>query len=741
MTWKEILLQLEVSCTLYYTNAHACRKAIKMAATADTTRLLDAEFVEGAAEDWECPICTQTLLDPFLLSCCGNHLCEACFKKVQDKSCPLCKEPTFTALLDKGRQRQVLQAKVCCPNSESGCEWQGELRHLMQHLEGKPSGKSPHLVPPTCLYEPVPCPNEGCGEKVPRLNVERHRNEDCLYRELTCRYCNAVTTTYKDLSETHWPVCPDFPVACPNNCGADDMRRAQVASHCERDCKMQVVPCPFWEVGCSIRRQRKDLTAHVKVSEQHHGQLLVKRTVEVKAKQEVLVAKLTEEIERVTADTQKQLQDRDDVIQRLDGEAKQHAAEFKEFVKNTNTRFAALEANFEEQLKERDDQIETLSLSLEKHAEEKGKSEEALAEMRERVAAYENKHTTTLKELAVKDSAREAEGKDEVSRMVEEVERELREEVMRLDEELAQVVTTTASLQAELGVEQENSHLCQVESDLETLRGEVTRHMEEMRDEVEKQVTSVKKELAPQREGGGADLAAMKADILAEFEKKNDDKLDEKLAELKKTQQAEHTDEVSARKAVIEGVLGEAKEEAKKLKDRFDKVGTEIKSIKSEVEYIEMAATPTPPFSFTVSRFSKRREKKESFVSDAFYSHLRGYRLVVRVDSAGTDTHVSVWCCITRGQHDAGLQWPLRADIFIRLLDQKNKKEFYERQISYDHQALPKHAGCVVTGDKNYLWGLREFITVKEVQSGHFLVGDALDFVVDRVEFREHAKK
>lgn len=730
-TWKEILVQLSqtVRKSLRMRTV-PCGIKNKMAADKDA-RLLDVEFVEGAAEEWECPICKQTLLDPLLLSCCGNHFCETCVKRLKEKPCPLCNQPKFDALLDKGRQRQVLQAKVHCPNTNNGCKWQGELRNLIQHLVGRPDGDSPHAAPPSCLYEPLPCPNEGCTQSILRLNLETHINEQCLYRRLKCEYCNDVEMTYKMLSDTHWPECPDFPVACPNNCGVEEMRRSQVQSHCDRDCKMQTVRCPFWEVGCNIRRHRKNLPAHVKTSEQHHSQLLVNKTVEIQSKQEELVTKLAAEIQKVTVAMQ--VQQRDDVIRKLDEEATQRAGEFQKFVKDTDVRFSELKTEFDAKLTEKDHQIEAISLSFQALTEENGKMKGAIIEMKER-------------------------GEEKISKMKEQVMAKQTEEFTKLDEELAQVITTTATIQTELGMEQK--HTRTLESGMEEMRGEITKHVEEMKADIMKQVKETKQELIPQRENAAVELAALKVEILDGVEKQREKQLDKKLLALRESQQEEHD---TARKAVMLQVVETRKETRENLTNKIDEVeeerkeemiklegelerlrqdlGTEVKRIMNEVNYIEMAATPIPQFSFTVSRFSKRREKKESFVSEPFYTHRRGYRMVVRVDSAGTDTHVSVWCCITRGQHDAHLKWPLRADIFIRLLNQKNQTEFYERQISYDHQAFTKHAGRVMTGDKNYLWGLREFITLKEVQNGHYLIGDALDFVVDRVEFKDELQE
>lgn len=716
-------------------------------------RLLDAQFVEGQAEDWECPICKQTLLDPFLLSCCGNHYCEACVNRLKSRPCALCNEANFTALLDKGRQRQVLQARVHCPNNATGCEWQGELRCLMPHLVGRSGGISPgpRAVPP-CLYEAVPCSNEGCREYVPRINLEQHQNRECLYRIVTCQYCNVVETTYKELTETHFPECPDHPVPCPNGCNIGQLRRSQVRQHCDRDCKLQVMKCQFWEVGCNIKRPRKDMPAHMKASDQYHGQLLVKKMVELQSKHDALVARLTEETQKMSTGMEEELRSRDDVIQRLTADSTLRAGEFKTFVSDTESKFAALKSEFKAELAKRDEKLEALEAKL-KDSEEKMEHRD---EVEERHVAMVNDLRDRDKEI-VEAVTNDFDSKldDKLSKLEEQLETRRRAEVTKLDDELAQVVTTMATIQTHLGLEAEENCLQRLEAGVKTTRDELTKLVQDTRANLEEKFAKFTSHTVCVD-----NLAALKEEILAQFEQFGE-RLEERITTARQTQMEEYRAEKQEQTAAMEKLRAEVtidREETEQVKHQIDTIGNlqnkqtktsaelteemekidrEVTKVADDVAYIEKAMTPTPPFPFTVSRFSKRREKKESFVSEPFYTSRRGYRMVVRVDSAGTDTHVSVWCCITRGQHDDINPWPLRADISIRLINQKDKNNHYERQISYDHQALTKHAGRVTTGDKNYLWGLREFIPIRDVQNGPYLVGDALDFVVYKIELKE----
>ena len=667
-----------------------------MAEEGSRERLLDdVEFVEGPAEDWECPICKQTLLDPHLLGCCGNHFCESCVKRLEARPCPLC-GGAITALLDKRRQREVWQGKVRCPNG--GCDWQGELRHLTAHLEGDQSRGRP----PLCQLEIVVCGNDGCTLRLPRRDMEPHQRDECPHRRVLCQYCRSVETTHQDMVGVHWSQCPDFPVSCPNNCGVAAMARSRVQSHCDRECRLQLVRCPYAEVGCRLSRPRKDLQAHVRASELHHGELLVRKTVEL---QESVVAKVAEEMKKMTVVMQEQLAQRDEVIRRLDKEALERKAEFERFVEDGKERIAARALEFKAQLEEKDAKILLLEEKLQENSKlvEAGVEErlgvlERMAELEEREREREQKMEAQLVE--VKEIRR---SKSDVGKVEEDLTK-VAKQVDALEETVAAAAVSTATSR---------------EKEVESLKRELMEGVEQVaRGELEEGLTAAREVQQAEQEEERRERKAA------------EEKMAEGLAE-----DRTEIGELKVKVAGVEREMGErVREEVERVREEFRE---RIDRVITEMEYIENVVTPTSPFSFTISRFTRRREKKEPFVSDPFYTSRRGYRMVVRVDTAGTDTHISVWCCITRGQHDHILPWPLRADIFVRLVNPRDKDKFYERQICYDHQTQLKHAGRVVTGDKNYLWGLREFVTLKEVYSGQFLAGDALDFVVHRVELKE----
>ncbi len=177
------------------------------------------------------------------------------------------------------------------------------------------------------------------------------------------------------------------------------------------------------------------------------------------------------------------------------------------------------------------------------------------------------------------------------------------------------------------------------------------------------------------------------------------------------------------------------------LRDTVKATETSVSRVQQDVLYVEKCMTPQPSFPFTVSRFKERKFNKEVFVSPAFYTHPRGYKMCVRVDLYGMNNHVAVHCCVMRGEHDETLAWPFRGDIHICIENQLGNHARYEKVIIFDENTGANKSGRVTIGDKNYLHGLNQFISHQELgldkdKNCQYLKGDALDFVVVKVDVK-----
>ena len=228
-------------------------------------RKREYDFVEQPPKDFFCPVSFAVLLEPYLTQCCGNHLSQEAYQRLQGQPCPVCREENLTSVKDKFHMRRVLSLKVRCPHKAEGCEWQGELRSLEQHLNTNSSAGE-------CRYVDVDCPY-ACGERVQRRSLEEHKSQRCPLRPFTCQYCNHKATHQK-VTKEHWPVCEKYPLPCPNECGEEEIERQHLKGHLEQTCPLEVIQCDFSYAGCEAQLQRRLMSAHMKEGTEAHLSLL-----------------------------------------------------------------------------------------------------------------------------------------------------------------------------------------------------------------------------------------------------------------------------------------------------------------------------------------------------------------------------------------------------------------------------------------------------------------------------------
>ena len=248
----------------------------------------DIQFQKELPENFEleCPVCFEILIDePHLAACCGRHFCRNCSiklkplwtgksssKRNKSHSCPMCKaiSPNFNLVRDKSHDRMLGAQVVYCTNKATinnddddtnsvGCNWEGELKDLVQHL-----GKD-------CPYVDVTCPHFGCGVRVWRSGLTKHTTEDCTQRPYDCEHCG-LKGTFNSIHNKHHSVCHLYPILCPLNCDTPSFPRSQVSSHLENDCPLTPVNCIYKPLGCSEKPKRNELEGHL--STPHHSILV-----------------------------------------------------------------------------------------------------------------------------------------------------------------------------------------------------------------------------------------------------------------------------------------------------------------------------------------------------------------------------------------------------------------------------------------------------------------------------------
>ena len=95
--------------------------------------------------------------------------------------------------------REIKSLHIYCTNKEKGCEWQGELNDINNHL-GNSDG---------CQFEEVKCSNE-CRKMIQRQYLTSHVKTKCSRRKVNCQYCHD-TGEHQFIEGQHKEECPKLP--------------------------------------------------------------------------------------------------------------------------------------------------------------------------------------------------------------------------------------------------------------------------------------------------------------------------------------------------------------------------------------------------------------------------------------------------------------------------------------------------------------------------------------------------
>ena len=262
-------------------------------------------FVERPPEWLICAVCQALAHDPVQANCCGNIYCTQCIErwKTRSNSCPTCRstkqsDPPFSVFPDKRAYRDVRNLLLYCPNT---CGKKMELSAVENHLTSD-SG---------CPDQVVECGNK-CGQKERRATVKKHMTNECRLRREKCKYCSLVST-HKEVTGAHLEECPNYPLNCPNKCGAGGITRSTVPAHREV-CPLQRVECEYKRFGCTVVLWRKDIAEHLKASVESHLQLTKRRVEE----QEVRLQEEKAERQQMETRLKKEMKERvNEVMARL----------------------------------------------------------------------------------------------------------------------------------------------------------------------------------------------------------------------------------------------------------------------------------------------------------------------------------------------------------------------------------------------------------------------------------------
>ena len=222
-------------------------------------RVLKDDIASGT---FECFICQNILQNPQCVSCCSSRFCKRCIEVVQlgeEPLCPSCGSVFDVVGADSVMEQRLHSIHIPCIYAYLGCDWQGELAKLDDHI-GNDVSHTGERIFQGCQYIEITC--KYCCFSIRRSNMNFHQTHQCSKRPFTCEYCGEFTSSYEEVTNNHLPLCDMFPVECSNGCG-ESFRRCDIESHISENCSCTIIDCALKEEGCNVQLPRIDMRAHL----------------------------------------------------------------------------------------------------------------------------------------------------------------------------------------------------------------------------------------------------------------------------------------------------------------------------------------------------------------------------------------------------------------------------------------------------------------------------------------------
>ena len=183
------------------------------------------KFVNPPPDRCICNICHFPSRDAYMTGqCCeGQTICKSCLDQWQKTAgkmqCLVCRKEEGGFYPNYHIKREIKSLHIYCTNKEKGCEWQGELNDINNHLDNSDG----------CQFEQVKCSNE-CGKMIQRQYLTSHVETECPRRKVNCKYCHD-TGEHQFIEGQHKEECPKVPLLCPNKCEVGSVPREEMEAH------------------------------------------------------------------------------------------------------------------------------------------------------------------------------------------------------------------------------------------------------------------------------------------------------------------------------------------------------------------------------------------------------------------------------------------------------------------------------------------------------------------------------
>lgn len=247
-------------------------------------------------------------------------------------------------------------------------------------------------------------------------------------------------------------------------------------------------------------------------------------------------------------------------------------------------------------------------------------------------------------------------------------------------------------------------------------------------EEQQKQISSLKAELEEAKKKATGSHKELKGDIaeLKDTVSSNSREVNQEMQEVKakaKSSSLAMNKEIKESKTAASSSTLDISKELKSVKSKMSAMENFFTQVYKELQYVERCVSPVPPCSYSVSILPEPERKV--FLSPAFYTHLRGYKLCMQVDLRGPN--VVLTCCVMKGEHDDTLAWPFRGIVHVSIMTLTRSKKTIIN--CTDGAVKPSKLSI------GHLEGYKSVIPHKELDLS-IDEKDSLNFTVNKVDVR-----
>ena len=192
-----------------------------------------------------------------------------------------------------------------------------------------------------------------------------------------------------------------------------------------------------------------------------------------------------------------------------------------------------------------------------------------------------------------------------------------------------------------------------------------------------------------------------------------------------------------AQEQKLKGHLGTLRGEIKKARNETKQ--EIMKHVESEITIIHNHIGLVP-VSFIMPDFQQKKSSSSPWYSPSFYTHLRGYKMCLRIDANGwggnESNHVGIALFMMPGDYDEILKWPFRGNIIIQLLNQLGDREHLVITIPVTDRSDDKFCSRVMLGERSPNgWGLSNFICHSDLLPT-YLQNDCLKLCIKEIKLK-----